>query len=198
MPGPVLQDGALNEAAVTLLHAVSGVEQRLLRGARIRPARTNWLRAPWYAPHRGGAITVGRTIWFTRIWFDRRRHGDGSLLSCWRWLLLLAHEVGHLPQAERHGRHLLGKAGYVGAFLWQYASRAVLLKRDIHDGSPLEREADRGRWVLMQVIGERAGTDPMVAAVAANDTDRVREWCERHEAAIRLAHDAYHRRSMRR
>ena len=23
---------------------------------------------PWYRHHRGGAITVGRTIWFNRIW----------------------------------------------------------------------------------------------------------------------------------
>ncbi|MEO7082506.1 MAG: hypothetical protein ABIY71_13315, partial [Flavobacteriales bacterium] len=110
MPAPLHEDGSLTEATIVLLHAVSGVEEELLHAVRIRPSRSNWLRVPWYPYHRGGAITVGRTIWFTRIWFAPDGLGDGSLRSTWKWMLHLAHEVGHLPQAERFGRSLIGKA----------------------------------------------------------------------------------------
>jgi hypothetical protein len=94
MPAVIRDDGSVNNAAIALLHAVSGVDAELIRAARIRPSRSNWLRAPWYRHHRGGAITVGRTIWFTRIWWLQNGRGDGSLASTWHWLLLLAHEVG--------------------------------------------------------------------------------------------------------
>ncbi|MBZ0206329.1 MAG: hypothetical protein K8H89_08385 [Flavobacteriales bacterium] len=185
--GPVRPDGSLSEAAIVLLHAVSGVDVALLSTARIRPARANWLHAPWYGFHRGGAIAVGRTIWFTRIWFDPRNHGDGSLPSCRKWLVHLAHEVGHLPQAERYGMSFLGKARYIAAFAWQYGTRAMLMRKDIHDGSPLEREADRGRAVLLQLLGDEAEQPAIVAAVQRGDEATVRAWCaERNEQIAML------------
>jgi len=189
--GPVRPDGSLTEAAIVLLHAVSGVEIDLLRAARIRPSRTNWLRAPWYPYARGGAITVGRTIWFTRIWYDPKGHGDGSLHSTWKWLLLLAHEVGHLPQAERFGRSFFAKARYVGAFSWQYASRAVLLRRPIHDGSRLEREAELGRWVLLRLIDATLEQDSIVTLVHADNFDAVRAWCFNRKDRITQLQNAY-------
>ena len=192
--GPVHPDGSLTEAAIVLLHAVSGVDLDLLRDARIKPSRTNWLRAPWYPYARGGAITVGRTIWFTRIWFDPKGHGDGSLLSTWKWLLLLAHEVGHLPQAEHFGRGFFAKARYVGTFTWQYASRAVLFRHPVHDGSRLEREAELGRWVLLRSIDATAELDPMVKLVRSEDTDAVQAWCHARMASITELQRSYRAR----
>jgi hypothetical protein len=189
--GVVGRDGSLTEAAVVLLHAVSGVEIDLLRAVRIRPSRTNWLHAPWYPCARGGAITVGRTIWFTRIWSDPKGYGDGSLTSIRKWLLLLAHEVGHLPQAERFGRSFFAKVRYVAAFSCQYGSRAVLLRRPIHDGSRLEREADLGRWVLSQMMDPADGLDPVVALVHAGNAEAVRAWCRERNARIAELQRAY-------
>jgi hypothetical protein len=191
MAGPVHADGRLHEAAVVLLHAVCAVPMELLRAARIRPAKANWLRAPWYGHHRGGAITVGRTIWFTAIWYAPQGLGNGSTDSTYRWLLHLAHEAGHLPQAERYGRSLTGKARYVAAFTWQYVGRALLMRRDVHDGTPLEREADLGRHVLRQLLAPQAADHPVVAAVAADDSAAVRAWCLQHQAEIQAAQAAY-------
>lgn len=181
-PAPLRADGSLTEAAIVLLHAVSTVDLELLRAVRVHPARANWLHAPWYPYRRGGAITVGRTIWFTRSWFAADGRGDGSLRSTWQWMVHLAHEVGHLPQAERFGRSLWAKTRYVGAFAWQYGSRAVLLRTPVHDGSPLEREADVGRKVLLQAIGPEAEAHPVVKAVHAGDAESVRQWCAAHAA----------------
>ncbi len=196
MPGPVYEDGSLNEAAIVLLHAVTGVDEELLHAVRIRPSRTNWLHAPWYPYHRGGAITVGRTIWFTRIWSEPHGLGDGSLRSSWKWLVHLAHEVGHLPQAERFGRSFFAKARYVSAFTWQYASRALLFRRPVHDGSELEREADLGRQVLLQVIGDAAERHPVVIAVHQDDVRTVHEWCAMQVGPIATATEEYRSRDL--
>lgn len=172
-------DGALTEAAVLLLHAVTRVDEQLLRAVRIRPSRRNWLRAPWYAYRRGGAITVGRTIWFTGIWFHAEGRGDGSPSSTMHWLLHLAHEVGHLPQAERFGHSLPGKLRYVTAFAGQYIKRAVLFRWPVHDGSPLEREAELGRQTLLHLLGGERENHPMVQAVHHQDARLVAEWARR-------------------
>lgn len=193
--GPVSADGSLSEAAIILLHAVSGVDMGLLRSARVRASRSNWLHAPWYPYQPGGAITVGRTIWCTRIWSDPHKHGDGSMGACWQWLVLLSHEVGHLPQAERFGRSLLAKARYLAAFTWQYGIRAVLLKKHVHDGSPLELEADRGRHILLRLIGDAAARHPVVAAVHAGDTVAVRLWCGGQTERIAALGAAYAERN---
>lgn len=176
MPAPsslVLHDAHLTPLARQVLHAVAGVRMPLLEAARIRPSRANWLHAPWYSYHRGGAITVGRTIWFTRKWFEAEGYGDGSLRATWNWLQHLAHEVGHIPQAERFGNDLAGKARYVLAFVSQYGGRAVRLAGDVHDGAPLEIEADRGRWVLTRLLGTEA--HPLVHALHRGDGTAVTE-----------------------
>lgn len=171
------QDGHLTEAAVVVLHAVSGVPLHLLRAVRVRPASTNWLHAPWYPYRRGGAITVGRTIWYTRIWFSPDGYGDGSPGSTLQWMLHLAHEVGHLPQAERFGRTAWGKLRYVAAFTGQYMGRALLFRRPVHDGSPLEREADVGRQVLQALVREDMGQHPLIAAVHERSPELAERWC---------------------
>ena len=188
MPAPgslVLPNGGLTPPALELLHAVTGVPMHLLERARIRPARDNWIRVPWYRYHRGGAMTVGRTIWFTRKWYDAAGYGDGSPLATWNWLAHLAHETGHLPQAERFGRHILGKARYIMAFAAQYAQRALMLRSDPHDGAPLELEADHGRWVLLQLVGDRPLAHPLLHALHMRDAQAVRAQC--HQCASRIA-----------
>ncbi len=169
-------DGSLTPAAISVLHLVSGVGLHLLQAVRIRPSTANWLRAPWYSYHRGGAITIGRTIWFTRKWFAADGHGDGSLESTRRWLLHLAHEVGHLPQAERSGQGVWGKLRYVSAFACQYTLRAITLARPVHDGSPLEMEADRGRQVLLQLLELPQGNE-LLALVHRNEEEATQLAC---------------------
>jgi hypothetical protein len=191
MPGPVNADGSLTVPAVALLHAVSGVPEDLLRKSRIRPASRNWLHAPWYPYRRGGAITLGRTIWFTRIWFDPKGLGDGSPQSCWQWLLILAHEVGHLPQVERFGHGLIGKVRYVLTFAWQYAMRAMLFRHPVHDGSPLELEADLGRQVLLKLAGPAGMDHVLVAAIQAGDAHAVRHWCADREVQLAQLKEAH-------
>lgn len=175
--GIVHLNGRLSDTAVVLLHAVTGVDENLLRHARIRPAASNWLHAPWYPYSRGGALTLGRTIWFTRAWYRPDGLGDGSLHATYRWLLHLAHEAGHLPQAHRFGLSLPGKARYVAAFAWQYGSRALLFRRPVHDGSPLEREADIGRQVLLRMLQPLGERHPLVEAALHGDLAAVQAWC---------------------
>lgn len=195
MPAPsslVGSDHHLTPPAREVLHAVTGVSMHLLEAVRIRPASGNWLHAPWYDYHRGGAITIGRTIWFTRKWFEAEGYGDGSLAATWNWLQHLAHEVGHLPQAERFGYGLLGKARYVLAFTRQYGGRAMTLKKDVHDGARFEIEADRGRWTLRQLIGDQPLAHPLVHALHEGDAVAVSERCKalaRRAADLRKTYD---------
>lgn len=181
---PVRPDGRLTEAAVIALHAVSGVRKELLREARIRPAGRNWLRAPWYGYARGGALTMGRSIYFTRRYFDPQALADGSISSTWAWLKLLAHEVGHLPQAERYGYSAWGVARYLAAFTAQYGSRALTFRKGVHDGAQLEIEADKGRWALMQVITGEAATHPLVWAVHTDDSLAADIWHTAHRSEL--------------
>lgn len=184
--------GGLTDLARASLHALTGVGMHLLSEVRIRRATENWLRAPWYGYERGGAITIGRTIWFTRKWFEAEGYGDGSLAATWNWLQHLAHEVGHLPQAERFGYGLLGKARYVLAFTRQYGGRAMTLKKDVHDGARFEIEADRGRWTLRQLIGDQPLAHPLVHALHEGDAVAVSERCKalaRRAADLRKTYD---------
>jgi hypothetical protein len=187
VPSPtslVQPDTRLTPLARLVLHSVSAVPMRLLDEVRIRPASRNWLRAPWYGYHRGGAITIGRTIWFTRKWFKAEGYGDGSLRATWNWLQHLSHEVGHLPQAARFGPGLWGKARYVSAFTAQYGIRALMLRKRIHDGAPLEIEADRGRWILLRLMGDAPLAQPLVRALHTGDVQAVREHCANLAEAI--------------
>ncbi|MCB0782129.1 MAG: hypothetical protein KDC03_21795, partial [Flavobacteriales bacterium] len=158
-PTPLLtDDGCLTPVAVDLLAALAAVDRELLVRARVKRTGGDVLWFPWYRRRRGGgAFVVGRTIRFTPNWYaatgyGRSSFGDRSRRSTLRWLMHLAHEVGHLPQAERFGQQALGRLRYLLAFAGQYGSRALLGRWPVHDGAPLEREADRGRWVLRELL----------------------------------------------
>lgn len=194
-PGTLVDaEGALTPLACTVLHAVSGAPMHVLKAARIRRSEQNWMRAPWYRYHRGGAITVGRTIWFTRKWFATDGHGDGSVVGTWRWLQHLAHEVGHLAQAERYGHGLWGRSRYVLHFAMQYGWRAITFKRAVHDGAPLEIEADMGRWVLVELVGRAGAEHPLVRAVHEGRMSDVVAWCGQQRERMRLAAESYRER----
>lgn len=163
----------------------------VLEAARIRRSQQNWVRAPWYPYHRGGAITVGRTIWFTRKWFANDGHGDGSVQSTWRWLQHLAHEVGHLAQAQRYGLGLMGKSRYLAHFTLQYGWRAITFKRAVHDGASLEIEADLGRWVLAHMVGKAGAQHSLVLAVHEGRMADVKAWCDQHGDRLQVASAEY-------
>ncbi len=177
--------------ACMVLHAVSGVPMPVLEAARIRRSAQNWMRAPWYRYHRGGAITVGRTIWFTRKWFAANGFGDGTVESTWRWLQHLAHEVGHLSQADRYGMGLWGRSRYVAHFAMQYGWRAITFQGNVHDGASLEIEADLGRWVLREVVGQVGAEHSLVAAVHEGRINDVKAWCDHHRDHLQLASARY-------
>jgi hypothetical protein len=184
-------DGGLNATTRLVLENVTGVPDELLRNCRIRPRSRNLLRAPWFAASRGGgAMVLGRVIYFTPNWFARsgpHARGDGSLESTQRWLQHLAHEVGHLPQARAFGYGALGRTRYVGAFTAQYLWRAVRLKRDVHDGAPLEREAEAGAQALRQLIGTYDPRHPLVLAVHTDDLQSASAWLATNKDAVARA-----------
>jgi len=183
-PTPLLtDDGCLTPVAVDLLAALAAVDRELLVRARVKRTGGDVLWFPWYRRRRGGgAFVVGRTIRFTPNWYaatgyGRSSFGDRSRRSTLRWLMHLAHEVGHLPQAERFGQQALGRLRYLLAFAGQYGSRALLGRWPVHDGAPLEREADRGRWVLRELlVQDRRKGLLLVKAVQAGDRDAVLGW----------------------
>ena len=183
-PTPLLtDDGCLTPVAVDLLAALAAVDRELLVRARVMRTGADVLWFPWYRRRRGGgAFVVGRTIRFTPNWYaasgyGRSSFGDRSRRSTLRWLMHLAHEVGHLPQAERFGQQALGRLRYLLAFAGQYGSRALLGRWPVHDGAPLEREADRGRWVLRELlVQDRRKGLLLVKAVQAGDRDAVLGW----------------------
>ena len=183
-PTPLLtDDGRLTPMAVDLLAALAAVDRELLVRAQVKRTGADALWFPWYRRRRGGgAFVVGRTIRFTLNWYaatgyGRSSFGDRSRRSTLRWLMHLAHEVGHLPQAERFGQQALGRLRYLLAFAGQYGSRALLGRWPVHDGAPLEREADRGRWVLRELlVQDRRKGLLLVKAVQAGDRDAVLGW----------------------
>ncbi|HOP43612.1 MAG TPA: hypothetical protein PLA11_08825 [Flavobacteriales bacterium] len=200
-PTPLLtDDGRLTPMAVDLLAALAAVDRELLIRARVIRTGADVLWFPWYRRRRGGgAFVVGRTIRFTPNWYaasgyGRSSFGDRSRRSTLRWLMHLAHEVGHLPQAERFGQHALGRLRYLLAFAGQYGSRALLGRWPVHDGAPLEREADRGRWVLRELlVQDRRKGLLLVKAVQAGDRDAVLGWLRQSTPLIGQLQTRYDR-----
>ena len=198
-PTPLLtDDGCLTPVAVDLLAALAAVDRELLVRARVKRTGGDVLWFPWYRRRRGGgAFVVGRTIRFTPNWYaasgyGRSSFGDRSRRSTLRWMLHLAHEVGHLPQAERFGQQALGRLRYLLAFAGQYGSRALLGRWPVHDGAPLEREADRGRWVLRELlVRDRRKGLLLVRAVQQGERSAVHRWLLEQAPAIQHLHTRY-------
>ena len=182
----VRSDRSLTTPLLELLHAVSGVDRELLESARIHPHTANLLHFPWYPRSRGGAFVLGSRIYLKERSLAGTYHKSGPEQTA--SLLLLAHEVGHLPQAHRFGMNGLGKVRYVLWAAGQYGWSALRNgPTQAHDHAPLEREADQGRWVLGKLIETIARTErrqDLADLLALEDPRSMTNWLALHAELI--------------
>lgn len=179
-------DHGLSDSLILLLTTVSGVDTQLLEQTRVVPHTANWLRFPWYPASRGGAFVLGSRIYLKSrsLQGAYQTNGPEHMTS----LLLLAHEVGHLPQAQRFGQSGFGKFTFLCWAAGQYAYSALRngpIKA--HDHAPLEREADEGRWVLLELLKATANEyhkHVVTSILARDDTDRMAAWLTQHSKLI--------------
>lgn len=185
---PYLDEHAhLTPATVRLLHAVSRVPIRLLKDCKVYPARRNWLRFPWYSKRSGGgAVAIVDRIHAS----DRFFVEIGNDTS---FLLLLAHEVGHLLHAENYPASTLGRTRFVLWATWQYALSLLRNGKRWHRKARMEQEAERGRWVLRQLLASSgdAAAKELLGLVHTNRTAAVGEWLAARSSTIERLHAEY-------
>lgn len=174
-------DGRLTQPVRLLLGAVSGVDATLLDTVHVFPKERNWLRFPWYVAAKGG----GAFVMGDRIFAHRRFFRDEHAVS---FLYLLAHEVGHLPHAEPFGSTPLGKARFVLWAAGHYVRSGLKNGRHAHRLARIEQEAERGRWVLVELFKATAA-DPPLRHIG--DKEAMRRWLERNASTIIDLHRAY-------
>jgi len=173
-------DGSLTPSVRVLLAAVSGVDHALLEQVRVWPKERNWLHFPWYAAAQGGgAFVMGDRIYAHRKFFTPENH--------MAFLFLLAHEVGHLRHAEPFGFHTMGRARFVCWAAGHYLRSALRNGRHAHRLARIEQEAERGRWVLSQLIS--ATRTPL--APLLTDEMAMRSWLHQHAALVHDLHRRY-------
>lgn len=174
----------LNGASNHLLSAATGAEEDLLALVRIRHQRHNWLHAPWYAASEGGgAMTIGHIIHVTPA-HDPDALGQDA--KRWlNWLLLMAHEVGHVRQAQRFGFTAWGRMRFT---LW--AARNYIISflrhgRKAHDRARFEIEAERGRLRLRAWLNATGGctpNHPVICYAMRNESEAMRAWIRANPA----------------
>lgn len=129
------------KSAVHLLHLVSGVSKPMIENVQVLE-RGPGKYVPFYSSNSGGgAITLGSSgnngkIIYTQNFFEddkSKYNGNGYGQDIKTWLSLSAHEVGHLPQIDKHD----GVMSYLGEFVGQYSKHG-------HDAAPYEIDAERG------------------------------------------------------
>lgn len=174
----------LNAGSILLLSAATGVEADLLTRVRIRHRRHNWLRAPWYAASAGGgAMTIGHIIHVTA------QHDPAVLgqdQTRWlNWLLLMAHEAGHVRQAQRFGFTAWGRTRFT---LWaarNYITSFLHHGRKAYDRASFEIEAEQGRLRLrawLNATGGCAPDHPVVGYAMRNESEAMRAWIRANPA----------------
>lgn len=122
-----------------MFNITNGVDISLLSKTKI------WKRGPGhYIPaykveDGGGAVTLPKDDYFVIVFTENFFSADQSTnydnaygLKPEEWMGLLAHEVGHLPQAQKEG----GLLPYVFEFLKQYITSGN------HDGAQYEIQAE--------------------------------------------------------
>ncbi len=186
------RNGKLNEAAVLVLSVICRVQENLLTTALVLPSSRNWLNAPFFSPNEGGgAMVIATRIYFTANWFRNDNlptsYGRKDSVCTLRWILLMAHEVRHLPQAAIVGYRIWNIMAYVLWFGLNYAWHAVTRKLPYVEHMPLEIDADLGRKTLRSILTE-ADTPPeehvLITAIHRNDVDSAREWIDENKALI--------------
>lgn len=164
--------GHLRPATTLLLHSVSKVPLPLLQACRVYPTRRNWLHFPWYSQRSGG----GAVAIVDRIYASGRYFGDSPQDGT--FLLLLAHEVGHLLHAKDYPMTAWGRTRFV---LWtsgHYLRSLLRNGTDWHRNARIEQEAERGRWVLRRLFlhsGPR-GSDQLLEHIRTDDANAVQQW----------------------
>ncbi len=180
------EETRFNEATVMVLHAVTGIKAERLRQVHHRPRSSNAFYLPWYAETPGGAFVHGDRITVTDGLHRAVQEGDS--LRTLRWLLLMAHEVVHVEQSWRIGRHRASKwrftartvAGYVSSFL-RHGTAA-------HRMASMEQEAETGRTRMRELLRRTGGVDPghqVIELVLSNDVAGMTNFLDRNDAVIR-------------
>lgn len=164
-----------------LLAVVSGVPLALIASARVLPKERNWLRFPWYPAAQGG----GAFVMVDRIYAHRRFFVPEQSRA---FLLLLAHEVGHLAHAEPFGTTPLGRLRFVCWAGGHYVRSVLRHGRQAHRLARIEQEAERGRWVLGQAMARLPKDTPLSHL---DDTAAMQAWIQRNAGLIATLHRAY-------
>lgn len=167
----------LNEATVLLLARVSGVEASLLRSVELRPRERNWLRAPWFGESPGGAMVLGDRIYLSRTLFIAPTAGHP--VTQLQWLLLLAHEVVHVQQAQRFGSGASGRMRFVFWAAGQYTRSFLLNGTKAYHHARFEQEAEMGRIALRALLQRTGGTTPdhpVVQLAMTDDVPGMKRW----------------------
>ena len=184
-----MEGHALNAATVALLASVTAVPETLLQRVRVFHRRHNWLSAPWYVASKGGGgLTLGDRIYVTPAHAPLLLGADQY--RWWRWLLLMAHEVGHVRQAQHFGFDSWGRTRFA---LWaslKYVESFLRNGRYAHDRAPFEVDAEKGRRalaLLMELTGGCTADHPVVAMALCNDHTGMHRWLEEQAAAVQRA-----------
>ncbi len=183
----------LNSATQLLLAAVSGVPEHLLEDSKVLPQKGNLLRFPWYGKSGGGgAFVMGRCVYMSGHFFDRNNSGIG-LKDDLSTLLLIAHEVGHLPHSARFRNNRLGQVRFISWAAGIYVLSFLQNGGHWHRKAWIEQEADRGRWVLGKLITPLRATieSDLLVPLRTNDVDAVNVWLIDRKAMIAELHAAY-------
>lgn len=173
-----VKEHRLNDATIVLLGDATGIPEALLARVRIRHRRHNWLRAPWYTAARGGgAMTIGHIIHVTS---QQDPDSLGQDATRWlNWLLLMAHEAGHVRQAERFGHSAWGRAKFALWAAGNYAASFLRHGKKAHAMAPFELEAEEGRarlraWLI--ATGGCTATHPVIGFAMRDDADAMHDW----------------------
>jgi len=177
------EDGHLTPATQLLLGAVSKVPLPLLDAVQVFDRKENWLHFPWYSKRSGGgAFVMGVRIYASTVLLRDQNDSPTS------FLLLLAHEVGHLPHAARFGSNGSGRATFIVWAMGHYMISYLRHGRHGHRKARIEQEAERGRWVLRNLIAS-TNSDPLLAVL--ENEGNMSTWLVRHESTIDRLHRDY-------
>lgn len=175
-------DGRPSAAVCSLLAAVAAIPRASLDGLRVLPRSANLLGFPWYSRSKGGgAFVLGKRVYISGNFLEDK--ADPMAL-----LLLLAHEVGHLPHAAPFGLGALGRTGFVLWCAGHYASSYLRHGPIGHRKARIEQEAERGRWVLQRLIS-RTKADPLSRVM--DDELEMHDWLIRNAAILKELHARY-------
>lgn len=183
----------LNSATKLLLAAVSRVPEHLLKDFKVLPQKDNLLRFPWYGKNGGGgAFVLGRSAYLSGHFFVGNNSEDDLKVDL-STLLLIAHEVGHLPHSARFTDNRVGQVRFLFWAAWTYVLSFLRNGAAWHRKAWIEQEAERGRWILRQLIEPTRATvgKDLLDPLRTNDVATVETWLTDRKGKIEALHAAY-------